>query len=188
MDFLQLQCGGSRQESGEHLVLVLSCCQSFGGYGRGDGLDTGQRVGNYVVLAGYVANIRCELRDVIQAVKLPWRTFVFLLLEGEGLWLMVRQDGEIPGFLHVAEVSHSLIDRQELPLNPQLTVGWDFSILNAHFGNCPYYPLYFIHFNAKRLKQGINHSTHARNFKTTHLFALSLLSLTLFISTVSSSS
>ena len=30
VNFLQLQCGGYRQESGELLVLVLSCCQSLG--------------------------------------------------------------------------------------------------------------------------------------------------------------
>ena len=76
----------------------------------------GECVSDDVVLARYVLNIRCKLGNVIQVVKLPWRTFVFLLLEGEGSWLMVHQDGEMMSFQHVAEVSHSLIDRQELPV------------------------------------------------------------------------
>jgi hypothetical protein len=57
------------------------------GYGRSDCFDAGKRVGDDVVLAGYVTNVRRELGDEVQLVELPWRTFVPPLLEGEdALW------------------------------------------------------------------------------------------------------
>jgi len=57
------------------------------GYGRGDCFDVEKRVGDDVVLAGYMTNIRRELGDEVQLVELPWRTLVPPLLEGEGgLW------------------------------------------------------------------------------------------------------
>jgi len=43
-------------------------------------------------------------------VELSRRTFIPLLDEGEGEWLMVREDGEVPGLQHVAEVFHGLVD------------------------------------------------------------------------------
>ena len=57
------------------------------GYERRDCFDAGKRVGDDVVLAGYVTNVRRELGDEVQLVELPWRTLVPPLLEGEGgLW------------------------------------------------------------------------------------------------------
>ena len=41
---------------------------------------------------------------------------------------MVHQDGEIKGLNHVAEVSHDLVDRQELPV-----VGTVFLLRQAQF-------------------------------------------------------
>ena len=43
-------------------------------------------------------------------VELARRTLVPLLVEGEGEWLMVCEDGEVPGLQHVAGVLHGLID------------------------------------------------------------------------------
>ena len=53
-------------------------------YGCSDCLDSGKGVSDYVVLAGYVANVHRELGNEVQVVKLPWRTLFPLLLEGEG--------------------------------------------------------------------------------------------------------
>ena len=39
-----------------------------------------------------------------------------LLVEGEGEWFVVRQDGEVPGLRHVPKVPHSLINSQEFPV------------------------------------------------------------------------
>ena len=48
---------------------------------------------------------------------LNWRgEHVRFLVEGKGEWLVVRQDGEMPGLQHVMEVLHSLIHCQELPV------------------------------------------------------------------------
>jgi hypothetical protein len=44
----------------------------------------GERVSDFVALAAFVANIRCDLGNVIQVVMLSWRIFLFLVLEGEG--------------------------------------------------------------------------------------------------------
>jgi len=43
-------------------------------------------------------------------VELARRTLVPLMVEGEGDWLMVREDGEVPGLQRVAEVLHGLVD------------------------------------------------------------------------------
>jgi len=79
-------------------------------HGRGDGFDPGHRVGNDVFLTGDVADVCCKLRDVVQMVELARRTLVPLLVKGEGVWLMVREDGEMPGLQHVAEVLHGPVD------------------------------------------------------------------------------
>jgi hypothetical protein len=43
------------------------------GYGSGDCLDAGKRVGNEVVLTRYVTKVCRELGNVLQIVELPWR-------------------------------------------------------------------------------------------------------------------
>ena len=39
---------------------------------RSDYLDPGKRVGDDVVLAGYVENVRRELGNEVQMVEVPW--------------------------------------------------------------------------------------------------------------------
>jgi hypothetical protein len=49
-------------------------------------------------------------------VKLTRRTFDPLLLEGVGYRLVVREDDELAGFQHVAEMLHGFVDRKQLPI------------------------------------------------------------------------
>jgi len=91
-------------------------------YGCGDCFEPGKRVGNDVVLAGYVTNARRELvgwtalANTCPSFVWRWR------------WLVARQNGKMTGLKHVAEVSHGLINRQELPV-----VGATFLLRRAEF-------------------------------------------------------
>ena len=49
-------------------------------------------------------------------VTLARRVFVLSLVEGESELFMVREDGEVPGFQHVAEVFYGFVDGQEFPV------------------------------------------------------------------------
>jgi hypothetical protein len=73
--------------------------------GGGDFFGAEKRVLDNVVLAGYVTNVRHELRDGIQEFHVPCRTCFALLLEGEFSGLVVRQDSEMTGVRHVTDVS-----------------------------------------------------------------------------------
>jgi len=51
--------------------------------------------------------VNCEMKSK----WLNWRgEHLSLLVEGEGEWLMVREDGEVPGLQHVVEMLHGLVD------------------------------------------------------------------------------
>jgi hypothetical protein len=57
-----------------------------------------------------------ELGDEVEMVELPWRALVPFLLESEGNGLMVREDGKVASFQHVAEMHDGLVDSQQLSI------------------------------------------------------------------------
>ena len=54
---------------GANYLVVLRCGKCVMSYRRGDCLNPGKCVGNDVVLAGYVSDIRREMGDEVQMVK-----------------------------------------------------------------------------------------------------------------------
>jgi hypothetical protein len=80
----------------------------------GNYLNPGKCVGDDVVLARYVADVRSKLRDEIQMVELAWGALVPLLVEGEDERLVVCENGKMSGLQHVPKVPHGLIYHQEL--------------------------------------------------------------------------
>jgi hypothetical protein len=104
------------EEGAQIFVFLLRRGQCFRGYRYGDGLQAGKGISDDVVPARYMSYVCGELRDVVQVVELPRRALLPLLVECVYEGFVVREDYEVPGFQHVAEMFHGLVDRLSLAL------------------------------------------------------------------------
>jgi hypothetical protein len=65
------------------------------------------------------------LYDEVEVIKLPWRTFVPLLLEGVCDWLMIGEYDEVTRFQHGAEMLHGFVYSPQFAIvRAVLLLGW----------------------------------------------------------------